>query len=235
MATRKTNKTAHVLNLLYKGDENTENEELDESTETPDASAAPEAAVPAVDILPTGDDPLDSVISQSLEKELMQEEASTAYDEPEASPAEPDPVHTPAPESAAPVQNAEVPASESTPESAEVHPSAASTEPSPAQTAMEDRAAAGREYKYVNIMEALVLDQMDESMRQFGVCTCNRCKSDCIALSLNNLPPKYSVMKPNETSPLLNYFSNKYHAMVIAQISRACITIKEHPNHDLTN
>ncbi|HWP51466.1 MAG TPA: late competence development ComFB family protein [Clostridia bacterium] len=46
---------------------------------------------------------------------------------------------------------------------------------------------------YRNVMEELVEDKVDRLWKTHTACTCERCREDVIALSLNNLPPQYVV------------------------------------------
>ncbi len=88
-----------------------------------------------------------------------------------------------------------------------------------------------QDYLYVNVLEEIVKNKVDEFIQTFDVCTCPRCKADIIALSLNGLTPKYIVVDKSHVSPLLNFFSAKYKGSVAAQLSKACIIVKENPHH----
>lgn len=220
MATRKSNKTAHVLNLLSAGAKTEEGEDLEQA-----------ASDPVLEMNAAADDHLDDLIKQQLEQEL--DAADTSDSEDTVS-------EEPAPADDSPAASAPVPA-DSQPMSSEDIPTASHPAPplmrpesavTGSDTASSGTADSMKDYIYVNIVEELVKDRIDESIHDLGVCTCNRCRMDCIALALNNLPPKYCVMKPDETSPLLNYFSFKYQSMIIAQVTRACMVIKEKPNHE---
>jgi len=86
-------------------------------------------------------------------------------------------------------------------------------------------------FSYVNVLEEVVRLRVDEFLDMFDVCKCPRCKADVIALALNNLPSKYIVVEKAHVSPLLNFFSNQYSGAVTAQLSRACTVVKDNPNH----
>ena len=86
-------------------------------------------------------------------------------------------------------------------------------------------------YCYVNVIEEIVKSSVDEFLISFDVCSCPRCKADVTALALNGLPPKYIVVDKSHMSPLLNFFSVKYRSSVTAQLSKACIIVKENPHH----
>ena len=86
-------------------------------------------------------------------------------------------------------------------------------------------------YYYVNVMEAIVRKKAEEYMHTLGMCTCNRCFVDTIAVALTNLPAKYVVVQDNSTSPLLNYYSDKLEGEVTIEVMKACMLVKEHPHH----
>ena len=86
-------------------------------------------------------------------------------------------------------------------------------------------------YTYVNVVEEIVKERVESYMRKFGVCTCPRCVADTIALTLNGLTPKYVVIDKKAGSPMFNYLENQYAGAVTAQLSQACITVKNNPYH----
>ncbi|MEG2213361.1 MAG: late competence development ComFB family protein, partial [Clostridiales bacterium] len=48
----------------------------------------------------------------------------------------------------------------------------------------------------INVMENLVLKYIDQVIRRFNACSCDRCRCDVAAYALNYLPPKYIVADP---------------------------------------
>lgn len=86
-------------------------------------------------------------------------------------------------------------------------------------------------YRYVNIMEHLVEDRLLEFMQRFQVCTCDRCQMDTKALALNSLPPKYIVTSIEAINPLMSFYENKYSIYSITELTKACLTILDHPRH----
>ena len=113
----------------------------------------------------------------------------------------PQPDQTPAaaPE-ATPVQEA-TPISQSASEPAVSAPAPLPT-PEPEPEPEPDFAA-------INVMEHIVRDKIIYFMRQFDVCTCDRCKADVTALTLNGLMPKYIVTTKAAVDPLLSYYTNR--------------------------
>lgn len=82
-----------------------------------------------------------------------------------------------------------------------------------------------------NVTQALVEDKVEKYMKMFGLCTCNRCKIDVIALSLSNLPAKYVVAKPHELIPRLSMYEQRYNAAVVTQVMSACRKVLARPHH----
>lgn len=83
----------------------------------------------------------------------------------------------------------------------------------------------------INLMEQIVKDKIIYFMREFDVCTCERCKADTIALTLNGLKPKYIVTMPAAAAPLVSYYTNRYISDITVEATKACMTIKENPRH----
>lgn len=84
----------------------------------------------------------------------------------------------------------------------------------------------------VNIMQLLVERGVDKYMALFGLCCCDQCRKDVMALALNDLPPKYVVMPQSEISPRLTVYEGRFNTAVTAQTLRACKEVLEHPRHD---
>lgn len=245
---RKSNKTAHVLNLLA-GNE-MKKEEAEESKETtnvepepetkaeenPPVSPAPSVAVidtteadPVADLIQNklmeefGELPLEENTNASLEASIEESPDEPILAQPEMPPAPAPPEMTPEavfsqpePPSEAPVQPAVEPAP--IPAQPETPPESVSSESEP-------------DYVFVNVMERIVRDKIIYFMRQFNVCTCDRCKEDTIALALNGILPKYQVMDRHAVDPLLSFYTNRYISDVTVEATKACMEVKEHPRH----
>lgn len=82
-----------------------------------------------------------------------------------------------------------------------------------------------------NITKALVEAKVDKYIKLFGLCSCDRCRIDVIALALSNLPPKYVVAREHEMVPMLSMFETKYNAAIVSQVMNACKIVMEHPRH----
>ncbi len=232
---RKSNKTAHVLNLLAgnepKKDEAEESRETAGTTEpetkTTDTPTAPAPSVAVIDT--TEADPVADLIQNKLMEEFGDPDATQKEEpqepssaQPETASAQPEPILEPEPE---PVPQPE-PAPQPTP-SNDTQPA-----PQPQPTAEEAPAREPEpDYVFVNVMERIVRDKIIYFMRQFDVCTCDRCKEDTIALTLNGILPKYQVMDRHAVDPLLSFYTNRYISDVTVEATKACMEVKEHPRH----
>ena len=87
------------------------------------------------------------------------------------------------------------------------------------------------DFVYVNIMESIVKDKIIYFMRQFDVCTCDRCVADTIALTMNGLIPRYIVTSPAAVDPLISFYTNKLISDVTVEATKACIIVKYNPRH----
>ena len=147
-------------------------------------------------------------------------EAAVPAQEAAVSP-QPDQTPAAAPE-APPVQEA-APISQSASEPAVSAPAPVPT-PEPEPEPEPDFAA-------INVMEHIVRDKIIYFMRQFDVCTCDRCKADVTALTLNGLMPKYIVTTKAAVDPLLSYYTNRLISDVTVEATKSCMIVKENPRH----
>jgi hypothetical protein len=83
-------------------------------------------------------------------------------------------------------------------------------------------------------MQILVEENTEKYMNMFGLCQCPRCVVDVKALALNNLQPKYVVMKEGEMVPRITLYEGRFQTAVTAQILRACQSVMANPRHDRT-
>lgn len=202
----RSNKTAHVLNLL------TEPGEAPKEPSGP-KNAPADSAASSEEVAST----IRSALEEDLLAELGEEEPPVPEPEPEpvpeAAPPMPEPEPEPAPEPE-PVQAAEP----------EPEPEPEPEEPPHKPNPMED-------ITYINVLQALVEDKVDKYMKQFKMCTCHRCRTDVIALALTTLPAKYIVVPEHESVPMLSIYESRYSAAVTAQLIAACQKVSAHPRH----
>ena len=114
------------------------------------------------------------------------------------------------------------------PQTQPVQQAAPQTASSPAAHAVQKKQ---EEFVCFNLTQALVEDKADKLMKQFGMCTCNRCRVDVTALALSNLPAKYVAMQNRDILPLLSMYEEKYSAAVTVQVMSACRMVMNRPHH----
>lgn len=159
--------------------------------------------------------------------------------QPEPVPApQPAPMPEPMPEPAPAPQPAPMPEPEPEPVPApqpEPEPQPQSTpqpvqeEPAPVVSRLED--APEDRYMVLNVTQALVEEKAKKYMTMFGMCTCERCRIDVIALALSNLPAKYVVVHGKDINPRLSFYESKYSAAVITAVMTACKRVLDKPHH----
>lgn len=82
-----------------------------------------------------------------------------------------------------------------------------------------------------NMMEPLVLDKINDTISQFGCCTCEVCKMDIASLALNKVPPRYVATHMGEMYTKLEALSVQYGADVLNAITSSVNAVKENPRH----
>ena len=243
----KGNKTAHVLNLLTAPGSKEAAPADEPSTEggvpeTPAAegavSEAPAAVSsrpllpPILEVAQANDDNLARQIQQALEDEYQADAPAQ-----EEKPSEP-PAAASAPAGGKMSQEdiekllagtADTPAQEEKPAEAPVEEPAPPPQPEPAPTPEEDPY---NDLTYINVMQTLVEEKAPRYIEMFGLCPCKRCATDVVALTLNNLVPKYVVMTKQDMIPMLTVYEGRFNSTIFAQLTRACKTVMDNPRHD---
>ncbi|MBR3570597.1 MAG: late competence development ComFB family protein [Oscillibacter sp.] len=107
-------------------------------------------------------------------------------------------------------------------------------QPAPQSSTYAQHPATAHDYEQFvcfNLTQALVEEKADKLMKQFGMCTCNRCKVDVTAIALSNLPAKYVAMQNRDILPLLSMYEERYSAAVTVQVMSACRMVMKRPHH----
>jgi competence protein ComFB len=84
-----------------------------------------------------------------------------------------------------------------------------------------------------NYMEEIVMDTIDDVLKDIKMCNCDRCKMDIAAKALNDLPPQYIVTRKGEVYSKINNLRSQFEVDVISAITKAAILVKRYPSHDL--
>ena len=111
-----------------------------------------------------------------------------------------------------------------------VQPTPQAVQPAPAPPKAPDPSKQ-EEFVCFNLTQALVEEKADKLMKQFGMCTCNRCRVDVTAIALSNLPAKYVAMQNRDILPLLSMYEERYSAAVTVQVMKACRMVMARPHH----
>ena len=85
--------------------------------------------------------------------------------------------------------------------------------------------------EYKNLMEDIVLQNLDTVMTAEGGCTCDACKSDVVAYTLNNLAPHYVATRQGRLLVKLKSYELQSRADVVAAISEAAVMGSKNPRH----
>jgi len=80
-----------------------------------------------------------------------------------------------------------------------------------------------------NVMEKLVLDKLDITLKKMNCCRCDRCKEDIIALALNNLKPKYIVASKDDINNKINELDKGLE--VTTAVLKAVLSVRKTPRH----
>lgn len=241
---RKSSKTAHVMNLLAgdggikEADTSVKQEELQEKTaEHNQEPVSPEPGAGVSDTSAEAIDPVAEMIKTKLEEEMEQSlgeaEPEQKAQEPQAAEAEPEQI-TQESQAAAEAEPEQITqesqaAAEAEPEQKAAEPQAAEAKPEPDKAEL---AAEEPTYQYINVMEKIVNDEVMYFMREFNMCTCDRCVADTKALALTSMPSKYIVREKSQIPPLMNFYANKFIGYVTVELTKACTIVKETPHHD---
>ena len=224
--TRKSNKTAHVLNLLSGHDTKKEPEKeletdvkkdadpISEQDSQPKDAQQPHPDPEPTEKIPQGkisvpDSPSVSIIDQTEKDPVAEQIQANLFQEFQKE-------HDMNPEESQKESREKEPEAEpvAEPESTIV------SEPEPEP-----------EFVRINVMERIVSDKIIYFMRQFECCTCEKCIADTIALTLNGLPPKYIVTEPAAEAPLLSFYTNHFISEITVEATKAWMTVKETPRH----
>lgn len=83
-----------------------------------------------------------------------------------------------------------------------------------------------------NYMEDAVRWMLDDVLKEFDVCKCEKCREDIVAIALNNLKPLYFSTHRGEVFVSTNVLVQQFRADIIAAIIKGIEKVKEKPNHN---
>ncbi|MBO8171762.1 MAG: late competence development ComFB family protein [Bacillaceae bacterium] len=88
--------------------------------------------------------------------------------------------------------------------------------------------------KAVNMMESFVHDVIERNWEDLNMpCSCDVCKSDVFALTLNALPPRYAVTHRGDLYTRIQFLKEQFYTDVVREIVNAARVVAEKPLHDV--
>lgn len=179
---------------------------------------------------------LEAALAQALEADLAAQEGEpsdfveTTFEDLSQPPA-PETVPEPEPEPIPEPEPAPIPEPEFVPEPEPTLEPESIPEPEPEPESAPEPANPADELTYVNVIQSLVEELAPRYIKMFGLCSCPRCRIDVVALTLNNLIPKYVVMKKHDMIPMLTVYEGRFSSTIFAQLTRACKIVSDSPRH----
>lgn len=88
-----------------------------------------------------------------------------------------------------------------------------------------------------NVMEVVVRANLEEILQHKekygakGVCTCERCLLDIMALALNKLPPRYVVCDQGEAYVRTSALDQQFKVDTLFAVLNAVQTVQANPRH----
>ncbi|MEL7649215.1 MAG: late competence development ComFB family protein [Sedimentibacter sp.] len=81
-----------------------------------------------------------------------------------------------------------------------------------------------------NVMEKLVLNKLDATLKKMNCCRCDRCKEDIVAIALNNLRPMYIVASKNDINEKIEALRD-IGGEVTTEVIKAVLAVRKNPRH----
>lgn len=85
-----------------------------------------------------------------------------------------------------------------------------------------------------NFMEVEVRYNLKNVLNKYpNSCKCERCINDILAITLNNLPPKYISRPMGEvSSKLISQLEGQFTADILRELTKAAEIVTKNPKHD---
>ena len=85
--------------------------------------------------------------------------------------------------------------------------------------------------RYVNMMEAVVEEELAVLGDNLGCCMCPQCQSDIIAYALNHLPPRYVATQAGGAISKADSLRIQHLTDVRTAVVQAAQMVRENPRH----
>lgn len=83
-----------------------------------------------------------------------------------------------------------------------------------------------------NYTEKVVKEVVDEILsKREGICKCDKCRLDIMAIALNNLPPQYYVSDKGEVFSKLLATYVETRTKVVTEVTKAVMQVESQPHH----
>jgi competence protein ComFB len=84
-----------------------------------------------------------------------------------------------------------------------------------------------------NYMETVVKEALKQVLANIpGVCRCDRCQMDMMALALNRLTPSYTVTHTGAIFTKLRMWDPDNQVKILAEVTKAVMQVAERPHHN---
>lgn len=83
----------------------------------------------------------------------------------------------------------------------------------------------------VNLTEKLAKQKISEVMKKFNMCDCDRCYYDVLALTLNNITTKSVIIPKDIVDSKIDEYDIESAVDMITAISKSCVRVKIYPRH----
>jgi len=83
-----------------------------------------------------------------------------------------------------------------------------------------------------NYMEDCVLDLIDPVLDDLGMCKCEKCRYDVLAIVLNNVRPKYVVTRKGGMYTKLAALQSQFNVDILTEIAKAAEVVRDNPRHE---
>jgi len=103
--------------------------------------------------------------------------------------------------------------------------------PPPKEREFTDQGKSMQSLVLANILEEVMRLEAPKIMEEYGMCACDRCVNDVLALALNSMPPKYVVSQRGALFAKISSYGNQYKIDIFTHLSQACGVVKRSPSH----
>jgi competence protein ComFB len=82
-----------------------------------------------------------------------------------------------------------------------------------------------------NTVEKLVIQKVDDMIKDIDMCRCEKCRLNACAIALNALPPHYVTTTKGALLIGIQASDYGYQANVTVEVMKALMVVKDRPHH----